>query len=944
MKRLFQCFTLLFLCFNTSIAQESLKKHTVSSGETLFSIAKKYNVTPYDLQKVNPDVINGVKVDEVLLIPESKIKTPVLESAADSIKASVTTSSISYTVKTGETKYSLSKRFGLTITQLESQNPQIIQGLNVGDVLEIYPATSYVAPKRSSNTATPSVSSTTSSQTSGPSHNGKRHLVTRGETLVRIANANGLTVDQLTNANSRILANGLMVGQNLWIPGREQLNSGDAYSHVVKTGDTKFGLSLRFNTTIAALERKNPHIKTTLQIGQTVSMASEESISEPTTEISQKETKTAPSTTKPSVEVSEVEKTKTVPTITETVATNQDQVDKTETVSTVKKSVEVIEEKTHQTETVPKVEKVNVVTTKEKQPKPTKNAPTTKEVAATTKEKVEKTKTVPPVKKSIVSNEEKVKATKTVPTTTKEKVEQIEENVAPVKEAVVSTEEKAKATETVPPIKETVAVEQPKVVETSPTIAEPIATIEKKAEKTVATTTQPKEKIKTITETNISTSSETGYLPYEIQPNDTLYALAQKAGMTIPDFLVLNPQLKEAVQAGTFIKMPDAATPLHAPSETIETPELVRDFSLPVNLITTANTSQLKQLLFFLPFSKEEYQNHEATNDNFTSVSDDFKRVHLEFYKGANIAIDSIRKMYLSLNVDVIEAQSSIRSSKIKPLLEEHKINDYDAIILPFYDTVEEEVAAFTADNKIPVITASTMTFQNTTDNLYSAVPSANLQRKKMLDYIMTKDAHIIVLNDAHRSESKAFISEYAPNAEFVNIKKNGSFSEAELIGKFKKDQLNFVVIDSERTSVFLNTTNVLLSELSSHALQLAVLESALIPDDGHVSEKRYRILNMVFPSLIPEKSTASSKQFLSSYQKKYNLLPSANVMLGFDITFDSLLRLIQKQSFENSAVNDITEYTQLKFNYEKNILGGFSNEGIYILQYDSDANIREAN
>ena len=100
----------------------------------------------------------------------------------------------------------------------------------------------------------------------------------------------------------------------------------------------------------------------------------------------------------------------------------------------------------------------------------------------------------------------------------------------------------------------------------------------------------------------------------------------------------------------------------------------------------------------------------------------------------------------------------------------------------------------------------------------------------------------------------------------------------------------------------------------------------------------------MIFPSLIPAKSTESSKQFLSAYQKKYKLLPSANIMLGFDITFDSLLRLMQQQGFENSALNYTTEYTQLKFNYEKNTLGGYSNDGIYILQYDPDAKIREAN
>ena len=66
MKRLFKFFTLLFFCFHLGVAQESLKKHTVSSGETIFSIAKKYNVTPYDIKKANPGAIDGVKVDDVL--------------------------------------------------------------------------------------------------------------------------------------------------------------------------------------------------------------------------------------------------------------------------------------------------------------------------------------------------------------------------------------------------------------------------------------------------------------------------------------------------------------------------------------------------------------------------------------------------------------------------------------------------------------------------------------------------------------------------------------------------------------------------------------------------------------------------------------------------------------------------------------------------------------
>lgn len=836
MKRIFQCFTLLFLCFFTSIAQEGLKKHTVSSGETLFSIAKKYNITPYDLQKVNPNITNGITVDEVLLIPETKIKTPRLESTADSIKASVVSSSISYTVKPGDTKYSISKRFGLTITALESQNPEIIEDLHQGDVLEIFPAASYTSTAPSKSTIT-SRTSASSSPKKGPSHDGKRHVVVRGDTRARIANTYGITVDQLNHANSRVLSKMLIVGRPLWIPGNKQLAEGDNYSHLVKRGDTKFGLSLRFNTTIANLERHNPHIKTMLIVGQTISMASDKMSSGTTpTQASKEENQTVTPT-----------------------------------------------------------------------PTPTEHQP-----------KLEETPTVPSQKETVVA-EEKTEVVETAPE---------------VPEPVVTVEEKVKKTETTPTVKETIVTVDESVV----------ANPQDKTDRTDVTTAPAEEHPKTEPAPEVSTTPEPGFLWYEIQPKDTLYGLAQSAGMSTADFLVLNPELKASVQAGTLIKMPEGAKPIQAPSESVKTPDAERDFSIPIDLTTSANTSQLKKLLFFLPFSEEDYQKEDANSDSFANISDDFKRAHLEFYKGAHIAIDSLRKMYLSLDVDVIEAKNNLQTSKLKPLLEGHEMQFYDAIILPFYDTVEEDVAVLTSGAEIPVITASSQVFESATNNLYTAVPSLNLQRKKVLDYMMSKDAHIIVLQDANRTESKTFISEYAPHIEFVNTKKNGAFSEDELIAKFKKDKLNFVVIDSDRTSVFLNGTTTLLSELSNYDLQLAVLESSLIPEEGHVSEKRYRILNMVFPSLIPVKSTASSKQFLSSYQKEYNLLPSVNTMLGFDITFDSLLRLIQLQSFENSAVNDITEYTQLKFDYKKNIYGGFSNEGIYILQYHSDDHIREAN
>lgn len=696
MKRVFKFVTLLFICFYTGYAQESTKKHTVRSGETLLSISELYHITPIELEKANPGVASGVKENDVLFIPES--------TSTISPSSSVITS-ISHTVKSGDTKFSLANRFGLTVSDLEIQNPEILSGLEIGQVLKIIPAT------------TPSKPETVPNASNNSNKEGKYHVVQRGETLFGLSNSNGLTVDQLVKANSNIISGNLMEGQTIWIPG-SSTNVSNQGQYVVQSGDTKFSLSRRFNLSIQELERKNPHIVKMLQVGQTLKVPFDELAN---TQVYKNESNTS---------------------------------------------------------------------------------------------------TVAPPKNDI-KEVEKIVTVESTPSQTPDKT-----------------------------IRETI------------TVAE------------------------------------------------------------VP----LEEKLPESKSSNTLSEKP------------------ARSPSGYYDLRSSASTPEPKNILFFLPFSEQEYQSLMNSKDNFNTISDNFKRSHLEFYRGANIALDSIRKMNLKVNVDIIEAQSANQTSKVKSTIQDNNINNYDAVFLPFYKTIEEVIKEFAADSKTPVITATTLTNKSNAYNLYSAAPSVNQQRLEVLNYMKSKQAHIIVLSDINRSESKAFISAHIPNVEFVDIKKNGSFSENELLSKFNKEQLNFVVIDSDRNSVFLNATNTLLNQLTNYKLQLAVLEGSLIPDDTDVSQKRYRILKMIFPSSIPAKSTLSSKHFLSSYQKKHKLLPSANIMLGFDITFDSLLRLMQQQSFEYTVENYITEYTQLKFNYKKNGQGGYNNEGIYILQYDSDVNIRDAN
>ena len=105
--------------------------HKVMPKESLFGIARLYNVSVQDLDKANSDVFKvGLQVGQNLVIPN---KRKTLDGRARIINSET----IFHDVQSKETKYSIAKKYGITIDQLESQNPEIVNGLIQGNKLAI---------------------------------------------------------------------------------------------------------------------------------------------------------------------------------------------------------------------------------------------------------------------------------------------------------------------------------------------------------------------------------------------------------------------------------------------------------------------------------------------------------------------------------------------------------------------------------------------------------------------------------------------------------------------------------------------------------------------------------------------------------------------------------------------------------------------------------------
>ena len=100
------------------------KTHIAKKQETLFSIAKMYNLSVIDLERFNPEIKSeGLKIDQQVFLSEIKSTKKSIE--------------IFHKVVAKETKYSIAKKYEVSIESLEKLNPEIVNNLLVGITLKI---------------------------------------------------------------------------------------------------------------------------------------------------------------------------------------------------------------------------------------------------------------------------------------------------------------------------------------------------------------------------------------------------------------------------------------------------------------------------------------------------------------------------------------------------------------------------------------------------------------------------------------------------------------------------------------------------------------------------------------------------------------------------------------------------------------------------------------
>jgi LysM repeat protein len=429
-------------------------------------------------------------------------------------------------------------------------------------------------------------------------------------------------------------------------------------------------------------------------------------------------------------------------------------------------------------------------------------------------------------------------------------------------------------------------------------------------------------------------NTEDLYVDYIIQPQETLYSLSKKANLTIGELINLNPKLLIAVKKGDVIKMPIVSKQVlndinatQVDSLKSLTPEITNKNK---SLVSDLDFLEKNGIYFYLPFSDEEFN---SSRFRQKSVSEDLQKC-FEFYEGAQMAIDSAKALNLKFDVTLVKKKDQT-NSKFEIIVNDN--NTENAVVIPFLEN-NVRVPEIISNKNVPIIDIQSNVAAYPNTKVYKAIPTEQFQKTKTLKYLARKkNANIMFISDLEESRNRSLILKTIPDAKFLKVDNAGFFNNNQLDETLKKGQLNYVILDSQQTIIFLNTTTTLMGRLSEYDIQLVLINSELLAKQNEASKMRYKILKLIYPTIALKEDLKDLNDFEDKYELMYQTKPSRNALIGFDVTLDILLRLSQKASFEIS-INTIlnSEQTQLKFDYQKTNSSNYSNKGVYLMQYNA--------
>tara|TARA_R110002050_G_scaffold24083_3_gene64318 strand:+ start:93039 stop:94976 length:1938 start_codon:yes stop_codon:yes gene_type:complete len=431
------------------------------------------------------------------------------------------------------------------------------------------------------------------------------------------------------------------------------------------------------------------------------------------------------------------------------------------------------------------------------------------------------------------------------------------------------------------------------------------------------------------------------YSYYKVLPKEGFYRLKLKLGLEQSQLEALNPELKESgLKKGMILKIPYSNLAngiIEADFDRINLAESITDFST-------------KHIAIMLPFRLNRVDFDSDIDIKNGIKNDPYLNASLDFYSGALLAIDSLKKIGVSLKVDVYDTKR--QESEVTKIIEDNNFEDVNAVIGPLTPLNFDKAALGLRKYNIPVVSPIGANLK-LHDNVFQSRPSDDLLKSKIINYVRTDTLvkHIIAISDAKNREVANGIKRefnFATLIESRKDKKTGKdeyYVSVDDIKNALKPGENIVFLETEDSGFVSNVTSVLASliqkenkEENKEAIDIILVttnkNSAFEGDE--VSNEHLSKLQFHFASTTKAYNETDNNTFVKNYSRIYNITPNKWAVKGFDLTMDVVLRLVSSEDLYASVNNTpLTEYVENKFAYKKKLFGGYYNDTVYLVKYD---------
>ena len=457
---------------------------------------------------------------------------------------------------------------------------------------------------------------------------------------------------------------------------------------------------------------------------------------------------------------------------------------------------------------------------------------------------------------------------------------------------------------------------------------------------------------------------------HKVEKQETLYGIARSYGLKDKDLLKINPNLKKReLQEGELIRIPKGAVKAVAEPKVEDKPvepavpviteaerQRIEDYEADNRKMHEVQDAQFDKsktykVAFFLPF----YLNMNDTtgwgehNGKIYAKSKSF----IEFYAGAMLALNELRKQGVSFDVKVIDTKGD--SVYITNYMRNNDLSDFNMFIGPALNSELQVVGDYAWEHQINIVSPLSVKSSFIDHNPYAfqVCPTLDIQMKYMAEYLNQIDTkNFIVIHNGDALEQD-FISEFKrqlyssirpDNIDQVRYNEYYYYTSGDILNSaFIKGKENIVIIPStDRAFV----TDVI-GKLNGYSYEYNVklfgqprwerFESIDI-DNFHNTNTHY-LSNSYIDYSKPE-----IIDFVRNYRNIMNVEPDRMAFQGYDITLFFCTALNKfGHDFRRYIMYHTAPLLQTEFNFVPySDQGGFQNTSIYILDYAKDYTVKK--